>query len=159
MDMNTHRNRMAPRTILTSAVAALALLLVAPSTSAEPAKDGAPKLEVGTYEPQVVFESYPGKKKAMEDMAKVQADMQKAQQQGDQQQMMQLQQKAQAQQKKVLDDFEKAVRETVPDVAKAEGIDLVAVEVSYASDEVETVDLTQKIIGALKKGGDKGSKR
>ena len=110
------------------------------------AQEKAAPLRVGTYQPQEVFSNSGPGKALMEQMEQMQSQMQQAQESGDQQKLMQIQMQAQQQQQDAVQAFQQAVQQAVPSVAEDQGVQVVAVEVTYTAPGVETQDLTPKLI-------------
>lgn len=131
--------------------AALAATLVTQDTTR--AQEEAPAIAVGTFNPgQVAQESGL--------QAKMQASMQgkmeglreraqAAQQSGDQAAMQQIQTEAQQIQNDAVAEFQSTLDGTLPEVAKAAGVEIIAVEFAYTAPGIESKDLTAQIVAAL----------
>lgn len=145
---------MTPRALAlcTIAVAALAgALLAQDNIQAQEEETAAQAQEqtdivVGTYEPQQVAERYGINQKLMEGLTGLQERMQTAQQQGDQQAMQEIQAEAQQVQEDVVSEFEKEVEDAMAAVAEETGADIIAVQVAYLAEGIETKDVTNELI-------------
>lgn len=104
---------------------------------------------VGTYEPQRVAEQYGINAKLMQQMAGLQQRMQTAQQQNNQQEMQQIQAEAQQVQQDVIGEFEQKIEDALPAVAEETGVDVVAVQVAYLAEGIETRDVTNELIAEM----------
>lgn len=104
------------------------------------------KLQVGVYNPQQVFEQYPGRQQMMENLASLQQEAEQAIQQENHQKLAELQAQAEQQQRRTVEQFQQDVQEVLPQVAQATGVQLVAMEIIYAAPDVEQQNLTQAII-------------
>lgn len=106
-------------------------------------------LKVGVYDAQALFQQSPDGKELMEYYENLQQEIQKAQQAGDQMKIQQLQQEAEKKRTEVVENFHKSVDEILPDVADDAGIKVVAVQVIYTADEVQTENLTRALADAM----------
>ncbi|MDT8322850.1 MAG: hypothetical protein RRA94_01975 [Bacteroidota bacterium] len=106
-------------------------------------------LEVGTYDLEAVFRQHPANEELSKASQAAQAQMQAAQQEGDQQKMQQVQQEFEQTRGKVVENFYKDINKKLPSVAAAADIRVVAVEVSYAAKDVKTRDITSALIEGL----------
>lgn len=106
-------------------------------------------VRAGTYESQQVFTSSKFGEKLTKDFEGLQRDMQAAQQEGDQQKMAQVQMRAQQMQQRVVATFQQNVKKVMPDVAKEAKVQIIAPEIVYAADDVETQDLTRAVVKHL----------
>lgn len=131
--------------LLSAAVIAVGLLTGGDAVQAN-AADG---LKVGTYNPQDAFEQYPARGEMMREMQAAQQKIQEAQQQGDQQTLMQLQQEIQQLQQETIQAFYKDVEEALPEIADKQGVKVVAMEVVYTSEDVESSDLTEQVVSSF----------
>jgi len=104
------------------------------------------KLQVGVYNPQQVFEQYPGRQQMMESLAALQQEAEEAIQQENHQKLAELQAQAEQQQRQTVEQFQQDIERILPEVAQATGVQLVAMEIIYAADDVEEQNLTTAII-------------
>ncbi|MGC9455400.1 MAG: hypothetical protein ACP5HU_11130 [Phycisphaerae bacterium] len=109
----------------------------------------ADKLVVGTYDPAQAFQASPGQKELEEKARDAQAEANQAQQEGDQQKLTQISQQFRMDQQRIIQQFQSDVEEVMPDVAESEGVKVVAVEVTYTAEDVETRDVTEALVEAL----------
>ncbi len=107
--------------------------------------EGEAAVRVGTYDPEAVFQQYPGYAELMEAVQTAQQELEGA----DQQAIMQAQQRIQELQAEVIRDFQADVDRALPDVARNAELQLVAIEVAYATDGIETVDITAQLAEAV----------
>lgn len=98
-------------------------------------------LRVGTYQPQIVFEQHPGHAELMKAIQSAQEQMQG----GDREQAMQRQQELAQIQDRIIGQFQQDVEKALPEVAEEVNVKVVAVEVAYSDDDVETVDVTSEL--------------
>ncbi|MFO7898461.1 MAG: hypothetical protein R6V58_05315 [Planctomycetota bacterium] len=132
------------------AVAALAIMWAGwPRAQAEPDDGAEAVVQVGTYQPRTVFQNSPAGKELMEEVQAIRPAMAKAQQAGDQQKLQQLQTQFQKKQKETVEKFERDIEKVLPGVAKAAGVKVIALEVVYAAEGVETEDVTAQVTKAL----------
>jgi TolA-binding protein len=122
----------------------------APAPAAAAENDA--ELRVGTLEPGMAFQHWAGRDEAIAQMQQIQTQAQAAQQAGDEMQVMQLQNQMQQKQQELLTNFERDLREVLPEVAREAGVKVIAVNIAYTADDVETQDLTAEVVEAL--GGD-----
>ncbi|MFP4027755.1 MAG: hypothetical protein ACLFWL_08200 [Candidatus Brocadiia bacterium] len=127
----------------------LAVLAIAGATHVRAEGADNAKTVVGIYEPQRAFQQYPGRAKLMKAYQSVQKDMAKAREEGDQQKTQQLQQQLQQKQEEVIEEFENKVEKALPTIARKEELKLVATEVVYTADNVETKDVTTAVMEAI----------
>lgn len=104
---------------------------------------------VGTYNPQKVFQQYPGREKLMKLHQEAQSEMQGEQ---DQEKAQKLQQELQQEQQKIIGEFQDEVKDKLPGVADEAGVKVIAMEVQYTDDDIASQDLTDAVIEAI--GGD-----
>ncbi len=105
--------------------------------------------QVGTYDPEAAFQQHPAQVELGEASQTAQAQMQAAQQEGDQQKLQQIQQQFEQTRGQVIEKFYRDVNQTMPTAAKAADVKVVAVEVSYTANDVETRDITPQLIAAF----------
>lgn len=107
------------------------------------------RMRVGVYHPQQVFTSSKLGERMQRDFEEIHRELQSAQQEGDQQRMEQLQMRAQQAQQQLIASFEQNIERIIPRVAREEEVQLVAMEILYAAEEVETRDLTEAVVKHL----------
>lgn len=144
--MSTHGKKRIAIVAGVCAASAFGLLLTQDSTRAQEETSG---IAVGTYEPGQVAQQTGLQQKMTEQMSGLQQRMQQAQQDGDQEAMQAIQGEAQQIQQKAVEDFESSIDEAMPKIAESAGVQIIAVEVSYAADGIETKDVTAAIIEEL----------
>lgn len=140
------------RVLAFSTIAVAAVLTAFMAQNTTQAQEQTSGIIVGTYEPQRVAEQYGINEKLMEGMAGLQQRMQAAQQQGDQQEMQQIQAEAQQVQNDVIGEFENEVEAVLPSVAEETGADIIAVQVAYVAEGIETKDVTNEVIAEMNGG-------
>lgn len=106
-------------------------------------------LQVGTYDPQSVLEQHPAHEELWQAAQSTQSEMQKAQEQDDYEQVQQLQKQYQEKRNQILDDFEADIDEAIPEVAEDAGVQVVALEVVYTDDNIQTKDITSELVDEL----------
>lgn len=111
-----------------------------------------PVVQAGTYDPEQAFAQYPGREKLMETYQSALPALQKAQQEGDEKKALQLQQELSQKRDQIVKKFQNDVQQALPDIAKATGVQLVALQVVYTGEGVKTKDITPQVVEAI--GGD-----
>jgi Skp family chaperone for outer membrane proteins len=106
-------------------------------------------LQVGTYDVEATFQQHPAQKELEKASQSSQAQMQAAQQEGDQQKLHQIQQQFEQTRSQVVEKFYRDVNKAMPTAAKAADVKVVAAEVSYTAKDVETKDITPQLIAAF----------
>jgi Skp family chaperone for outer membrane proteins len=131
------------------------LVMVAVLVAAQPPGYAAERpesaLKIGTYEPAAAFQAHPDQKGMMEALRTAQTQMQQAQQEKDQQKMQQIQKQYEQVRQQAVQKFQKDLSEVLPEVAKAAGVKVVATQVVYKAEGVQTVDLTPVLVKAFEK--------
>ncbi|MFO8006725.1 MAG: hypothetical protein R6V05_03225 [Candidatus Brocadiia bacterium] len=117
-------------------------------TEAEPRRVA----QVGTYDPQKAFEQSPAQEELMEAYEASLPALREAEQKGDQQKAQQLQQKLVQKREQLIGEFQNDVRAALPDVAKAAGVQVVALDIVYTEESVNTKDITPQIVEAIADG-------
>lgn len=143
---------MTPRVLALATIAAAAIAAALLAQTAIQAQESTPtdtSIVVGTYELQDVAEQYGINQKLMEGMSGLQERMMAAQQQGDQEEMQRIQAEAQQIQDDVVTTFEDEIEAAMPNVAEQTGADIIAVEVGYIGEDIETKDVTQELIAEM----------
>jgi cell fate (sporulation/competence/biofilm development) regulator YlbF (YheA/YmcA/DUF963 family) len=131
-------------------IGAAASMSVGSATALDHHGDDTNKIRIGTFQPQTAFESYHGAAAMNERMMELQQQMQEAQQQGDQQALMDAQMRMQQLQNEVIEQFYADLEEAMPDVAKEANVKIVAVDVVYTDDSIgEAKDITEHIVKHL----------
>lgn len=118
-------------------------LLFAPAAAAQ----DAPRL--GVYDTQRVLQAFGPYAEYQQKVRDLQA---RARQQGqglDQETLMKMRQQMNAARNELLQEYQRAVNDALPGVARQNDLQVVAVEVAYTSDNVETVDVTGDLVEAL----------
>jgi len=133
------------------AIAGAAISLSLSTSDVSNAQSAAEKksesVHVGTYQPQKAFENYHGAEQMNRKMQELQTQMQQAQQQGDRQRMQQIQQQMQQLQNDTIEQFYNDVESAAPEVARQNGVSIVAVEILFTEDQIDDPkDLTDPII-------------
>ncbi|MFO7957720.1 MAG: hypothetical protein R6X33_11560 [Candidatus Brocadiia bacterium] len=102
-------------------------------------------LKVGTYNAEAVFQSHPGHARLMNAVQEAQQQVEGA----DQQTRAQIQQQISQQQAQIIQQFQSDVQEALPEAAEAADVKVVAVEIAYTAEDVETVDVSEHLIKAF----------
>jgi Skp family chaperone for outer membrane proteins len=107
-------------------------------------------IKIASFDPQLVFQQYHGLNELVALSQRLEAEAQQAQIDGNQQRLMELNNEMQQGQMRIVNQFQEDIDRIVPEIAKAHHIDLVALEVVYASDKFsEAQDITTQVIEAL----------
>jgi hypothetical protein len=114
-------------------------------------------IRVATYEPQTVFSQSHLQNELLQSSQRISAAMEQAQQQGDQDAMQQLQLQFRSEQERIVGEFEDGLKEIMPAIAREEGLQLVAVDVIYQQDNVQTRDITQDVVQKMNANAPEGS--
>ncbi|MFO7975252.1 MAG: hypothetical protein R6V12_11520 [Candidatus Hydrogenedentota bacterium] len=123
------------------------------------AQEAAPVIEIGTYNPQAAFEKHPAQTALMEIMETLQTDLQKAQEEGDSAKVQQIQQQYEQERAQAIEQFHNDINRIIPSAAQAAGVNVVALEIVYAAENVKTQDITPELINAFDDlGGEEGQK-
>lgn len=141
--------RISPRVYVLGGIAIAALAAVIAAQGNLYAQEEDAGIVVGTYEPQQIAQQTGLQQKIQGEMQGLQQRMQSAQQQGDRQAMQQIQQEAQQIQQRMITEFEDDMDAAMPDVAKETGADIIAAQVSYTADGIETKDVTNEIVAKM----------
>jgi len=107
-------------------------------------------MAVGVYQPQAVFNEHPVREEMIGELERVQLQMQQAQQAGDTQRIMELQSQMEQKQQEVVERFQQDLNRVMPRVAEEAGVKVVAVQVAYVADDVQTKDVTQQVIASVR---------
>jgi Skp family chaperone for outer membrane proteins len=134
---------------LTFAAAASLVLGLAPSLHAQD-EGGAAKVVIGTYDTNQVAQATGLQEEMMQKMQGLRERAQEAQQAQDQAAMQQVQADAQRMQQEMTDAFRKRVEAVMPQVAETTGTQVIAAAVAYTAPGIETKDVTQAVIDAMK---------
>ncbi|MFP4499846.1 MAG: hypothetical protein ACLFTT_02500 [Candidatus Hydrogenedentota bacterium] len=140
--------------------AAMAVALVVAATAltsgtavqAQQAEEGA--IVVGTYNAQAAFEQHPAQAEFKQSIATLQDGMREAQQEGDNERVQQLQQEYEQERTQAVEQFHQDVETAVPDAASKAGVQVVAEQVVYTADNIETKDITADVVDAFPAGSD-----
>jgi len=156
---NTNKFLIGAGAVVGMAVVAVLVAAQLPAQAQVPAQDrpaaqaerARPAVKIGTYDPEVVFQAHPAEKEMREVLRTAQAQIQQAQQEEDQQKMQQIEQQYQQARQKAIQHFQEDVSEALPEVAKAAGVKVVAMQVVYKADDVQTVDITPHLVKTFEK--------
>jgi Skp family chaperone for outer membrane proteins len=106
-------------------------------------------LQVGTYDVEAVFQQHPARTELEKISQTAQAQMQAAQQEGDQEKLQQVREQFQQTRDQLVEKFYQDVDKTIPTAAEEADVKLVAAEVSYTAKDVESKDITPQLIAAF----------
>ncbi len=107
-------------------------------------------MAVGVYQPQAVFNEHPVREEMIGELERVQLQMQQAQQAGDTQRIMELQSEMEQKQQRVIERFQQDMDQVMPRVAEQAGVKVVAVQIAYVADDVQTKDVTRQVIASVR---------
>jgi hypothetical protein len=132
-------------------VAALGLALGLTYAGDDPVDEPAEKtVQTGTYQPQRVFEQYHRTQELMEFLHELQGEAQIAQQEGDQQKMIELQMRFQQREQQLMDAFMQEMEKAMPEVAREANVDIIALEIQYKAPHVgDPTDLTEQLVAKM----------
>lgn len=136
--------RIPPRRTLTAVLTLVAAsaLLASPALAQE-----APRL--GVYNPQQVLANFGPHDEFQKTVRDIQVQAQGQGEQIGQQAIMELQQEIESARNDLLQRYDAALNEVLPDVARQHELDVVVVEVAYVSGDIEPVDLTDELARAV----------
>lgn len=97
-----------------------------------------------------VFNEYQGTKDFQEEMAGIEQEFQEAQQDGDQQKLMEIQQNFQIKQNRLIQNFQNALEKASGPVSEKANVHIIVAEVLYHSDSAEIVDVSAELIEQMK---------
>lgn len=106
-------------------------------------------IRIGIYDAEAAFETHPAHKELQEATDRIQAQMQRAQEGGDQPRLLELQQEYKQKQEEAIARFQADVVKGLPVAAQVAGVEVVALQVLYTTDDVEVEDITSHLIGVL----------
>lgn len=121
-----------------------------------PNQNGNTEVAIGTYDPQKVFQKHPRYNELVTAMTVVR----KSQEQGDQEATMEAQQVFEQKRDEISQEYQKDVSKALPDAAEAAGVDAIAMQVAFTSEDTESHDVTPALAKAVAKddgGADKGA--
>ena len=101
---------------------------------------------VGTYAPQTAFEHHPAQARLMEVTQTLQTELHQAQQEGDAARVQQIQQQYEQEHTRAVEHFQRDVNQAVPAAAETAGVNVVALDIVYATPDVQTRDITQQLV-------------
>ncbi len=130
----------------------LAVFVVTNDTPVQAQQSQEAAIQVGTYNAQDAFEQHPAQAGLKESMASLQGAMQEAQEEGDNQRMQQLQQQFEQERTQAVEQFHQDVEAAVPEAADKAGVQVVAEQVIYTADNIETKDITADVVDAFPSG-------
>lgn len=111
--------------------------------------------QVGIYNPQAAFQAHPAHEKLMNVLRTTQSEMQEAREAGDQQKVSQLHQKYEQARNEAVEKFERDVEKVLPEVAEATNVKAIVMEIVYTADDVQTKDVTPRVIDGFDKDEEK----
>ncbi len=117
-----------------------------PPIEEPPVVDPDVDLMIGVYNPQAVLEEHPLHDDLWEAASAIQVDMQEAQEEGDYERIQELQRDFEQERNTILDEFEADVDDAIAEIVDDTDIQVVALEVVYAAEGIDTTDITQDII-------------
>lgn len=127
-----------------------AVVIIGPQTDAQAqSQPEETAMQVGIYDEQALFQEYPGSDELMRHYQSIQQQMREAREAGDQQKLQQIQQGIEQKRKEVVNNFEDAVDEAMPEVASDANVKVVALRVIYTDDDVRTTNLTEPLAAAI----------
>lgn len=132
----------------TLGVAGILALALAPVLHAQ--EEGMAQLVVGTYDTNQVAQASGLQEQMMQQMQGLRERAQQAQQSQDQAAMQQIQAEAQQMQQDMAEKFRQRIEAVMPQVAEASGAQVIAAAVTYTAPGIETKDVTQAVIDAMK---------
>lgn len=146
-------NRSTVTTIAASTSVLAAVAITGASFAQDSGKDAMQNTSadgaIGVVEVQRVFEAYPATQEFNRQAQAMQQQFAQAQQQGNQDMLMQIQAKFQQMQQKLRDDFRTEMEAATRDIAKQNEVTLVVSDVIYSANGAPEVDLTPDVIDAV----------
>ncbi len=136
------------RSIKSAAIAGI--LLIAAGFSGFAAAQSTQTVTIGQADMEKVFGQYRPVQDFQAEIEKVQEDFQKAQEEGNQQKLMEIQQDFQIKQNMLMQTFQEDLRKASAAVSGKMNLHVIAVEILYHSDEAEVTDITDELIEHMK---------
>lgn len=119
-------------------------------TAQQPQAEQTSDVRLGTFDPQAVFQQSYGFNELMELSQRLQAEAQQAQSEGDQERLMELNQEMQQGQERIINQFQEEIDRIVPEVARENDFDIIALEVVYVQENIgEAEDITEEVVTAI----------
>jgi len=106
-------------------------------------------IAVGAFDQEKAFESYPGREELVKVYTAAQQSMQEAQQKGNQETLEQIQLELQRKQQQIVGQFHDDIGKALPGVAEQLGLKVIALNIVYAAEGIETRDVTLDVIEAI----------
>ncbi len=136
------------RPIKSAAIAGI--LLIAAGFSGFAAAQSARTVTIGQADMEEVFGQYRPVQDFQAEIEKVQEDFRKAQEEGNQQRLMEIQQDFQIKQNMLMQTFQEDLRKASAAVSGKMNLHVIAVEILYHSDAAEVADVTDELIEHMK---------
>lgn len=145
----TMKSRVLSGSALLAAVAIALGVTIAPVHSDDDT-NGETTKRIGTYDPEMVFQQYHGLQELIALSQRLEGEAQQAQMEGNQQRLQELQMEMQEGQMRIINQFHQDVQRVMPELADRHELDIVAVEVIYASNEYgDPEDISQQLAERL----------
>lgn len=106
-------------------------------------------LAVGTYQQEAAFQNYHRTQELMAYAQELEAEAMEAQQTGDHQKLMELQTQMQQRQNETIESFFNDIERILPDLAREQNVQVVAVEIQYIAPNIESKDITELLVRQL----------
>lgn len=106
-------------------------------------------IAVGTYQQEAAFQNYHRTEELMAFAQELEAEAMEAQQAGDQQKLMDLQAQMQQRQNATIESFFNDIERILPDLARQQNVQVVAVEIQYLAPDIESKDITDLLVEQL----------
>ncbi len=104
---------------------------------------------IGTADMERVFSEYQGTKDFEAEMEKIQQDFQTAQQEGNQQRLMEIQQEFQIKQGQLIQNFHEAIEKASAPVSEKTGVQIIVAEVLYRTEAASVIDVSEELIAEM----------
>ncbi len=131
---------------LMKSAAIAGILIIMAGLSGFSALEAGETVMIGLADMERVFHEYSGTKAFQEEISGIEEDFQRAQQEGDQQKLMEIQQNFQIKQSRLIENFQAAIQEAASPVSERMNVHIIVAEVLYHSDKAEIVDVSDELI-------------
>ena len=147
--MSSSRRRHIRIAALVSIVAALAAIgMPRPLLAQDDDRYSKPK--IGTYDLQRVFELSGYSEHLGDEMDRLYEEMRQAQEAGERSKLLDLQQTLEQVRRETIEDFNEAVREALPDIARSMGLVIVAAHYDYLAEGITPQVLDGPLVASMK---------
>lgn len=154
MFKTTKSRLLAGASIAALAIAAAGMSFAQSDEQTDQQSTQAQEIRIGSYEHERAFQEFHETAKFREYAEGIEAEFMRAVEANDQQKVMMIQIEAQQRQQELMLSFENKVAEVMPDVARENNLNVVALEIVYYDPEIDPIDVTNAVIEKINEGAD-----